>query len=400
MTRLSLPKPGSAYRFRVLIMLTILSGFSQGLLLPLLTVLLEKDGVSSGINGLNAAAMYMGTFATMFFIEIPFNRFGYKPLILCGLTLIAISVTLFPLWDNLWFWVLLRIVAGIGDSALHFCTQLWIIASSPKEKRGRNISLYGMSYSIGFSMGPIGLNLLKLSQWLPFLAIFLFLLLGVIMLARLPNEHVEKEAASSEKSTGNRYAKVIALGWFALIPALLYGYMESTMNSNFPIYGIKLGITDTWLSFLLPAVGLGSLVLQFPLGALSDRMGRRKVLIGAGMLGGLAFVTIPLAGKQEWIILILLALAGGLVGSFFSLGLAYLADLLPRILLASANVLSSILFSVGSLIGPNAGGFGMQYLSLGSMFYLLGGCFLVFGLVGLLFRERFKESANGFEVGS
>ncbi|MBC8081546.1 MAG: MFS transporter [Gorillibacterium sp.] len=398
MRLLSLPKPGPAYRFRVLIMLTVLSGFCQGLMLPLLTVMLEKDGVSSSMNGLNAAAMYVGTFATMFFIEIPFRRFGYKPLIICGMLLMAISVMLFPIWYNLGFWVLLRIVVGIGDSSLHFCTQLWIIASSPKQKRGRNISLYGMSYSIGFSIGPIGLNLLKLSHWLPFVSIFIFLSLGLLVLSRLPNEYGEREAHSLEKSVGKRYSKAIMLGWFALLPALLYGYMESTMNSNFPIYGIKLGITDTWLSFLLPAIGLGSLILQFPLGALSDRIGRRSVLTGAGMLGGIAFLAIPFAGKQEWIILILLAIAGGLVGSFFSLGLAYLADLLPRNLLACSNVLSSILFSVGSLIGPNAGGFGMQYLSLGSMFYILGGCFLVFSLIGLLFRVRPKESTDKLEI--
>ena len=388
MTAFALTKPGPHYRFRVLILLTILSGFCQGLLLPLLTVLLERDGVSSSVNGLNAAAMYVGTFATMFFIEIPFRRYGYKPLIIGGLLLMLVSVSLFPFSANLWIWVVLRMMTGVGDSALHFCTQLWIIASSPKTSRGRNIALYGMSYSIGFSIGPLGLNLLKLTQWLPFAAIVFFILLSLALLIRLPNEHGERADKAEENRAGKRYARAIRLGWFALIPALLYGYMESTMNSNFPIYGLKLGLTDTWLSFLLPAIGLGSLVLQLPLGRLSDRIGRRTVLTGAGLLGGLAFVAIPFAGTAEWVILLLLVTAGGMVGSFFSLGLAYMADLLPRPLLACANVLSSILFSVGSLIGPNAGGFGIQYVSLGSMFFFLGGGFLLFALIGFFYRGK------------
>jgi len=129
-------------------------------------------------------------------------------------------------------------------------------------------------------------------------------------------------------------------------------------------------------------------VLQLPLGWLSDRIGRRTVLTGAGLLGGLAFVAIPFAGTAEWVILLLLVTAGGMVGSFFSLGLAYMADLLPRPLLACANVLSSILFSVGSLIGPNAGGFGIQYVSLGSMFFFLGGGFLAFALIGFFYRGK------------
>lgn len=389
----TLPRTDAAgSRIGILIVIVILAGFSQGLLLPLLTVLLEKNGVSSGMNGLNAATLYIGTFIATFFVERPLRRFGYKPVIAGGIILVLVASVGFSLWENSVYWIALRLLAGMGESSLHFCTQLWIIASSPKDKRGRNISLYGMSYAIGFSIGPIGLNLLKYGNYVPFLTIAFFFAASLLLVSRLTNDFPEKHQRTDDPNrNGNRYSTVYRLAWFALVPSFLYGYMESTMNSNFPVYGLRMGLGEGWISILLPAVGLGSLVLQLPLGSLSDRIGRKKILIAAALLGGMAFLAIPWAGNRVWLILFLLGLAGGLVGSFFSLGLAYLADLLPGSLLASANVIASIHFSLGSIIGPNAGGLGMESLSLGSMFYFIGGFFLLFGLCGLLYRKSSSE---------
>ncbi|MCE3023201.1 MFS transporter, partial [Staphylococcus pasteuri] len=72
------------YRFFILILVVIIAGLSQGLLLPLLAIILEKAGVSSGANGLNAAALYIGTFLTMLVIEKPVQKLGYKRVITIG----------------------------------------------------------------------------------------------------------------------------------------------------------------------------------------------------------------------------------------------------------------------------------------------------------------------------
>ncbi|GIP37765.1 ABC transporter permease [Paenibacillus sp. J31TS4] len=401
--------------FPILIVAVVLTGFSQGLLLPLLTVLLEQQGLSSGMNGLHAATMYVGVFVSMLFVEKPLARFGYRTMILGGMVIVLTASVLFPLFPNLWIWVALRFIIGFGESSLHYSTQLWVISSSSPASRGRNIALYGMSYAIGFSIGPVGINLLAYGEWVPFAFIAASFLLSLLLVMRLPNEKPAAEegsaaaergaaqdesAAASAKETGarsappgNRYRRSVRLAWFALLPSFLYGYMEATMNANFPVYGLRTGLTESWVSILLPAVGLGSLVLQLPLGMLSDRFGRKPVLITAALCGGAAFLAVPLAGDRVYVILFLLAFAGGLVGSFFSLGLAFLADLLPRSLLPAANVLASLNYSFGSMAGPNLGGFGMQVLSLGAMFYALGGAFLLFGLLGFAFRSRRETAA-------
>ncbi|MED0737082.1 MFS transporter [Aneurinibacillus thermoaerophilus] len=379
----------SSYRFLLLIFVVLIAGLSQGLLLPLLTILLEKSGVSSGMNGLNAVALYIGMFLIMLVIEKPVRKFGYKRVIILGIMLVMAATLLFPLWKNLVFWFALRMLVGMGDSALHYSSQLWITSTSPAEKRGRNISIYGMAYAIGFSIGPLGINLMSFGVWVPFAVIGVCFGLALLLLLKMPHEYPVREEKNAPAKS--RYIGAIRIAWFALFPALLYGYMESSMNSNFPVYGLRMGLSESWVSVLLPAFGIGSLILQIPLGLWSDRKGRKQVLMLAGFAGGLAFLSVPLFGNNVWGILFAFIAAGGLVGSFYSLGLAYVADLVPKAYLPAANVIASINFSVGSIIGPNLGGLGIQYVSPGSMFYFLGSMFLLFIGLGFFFQRTKQE---------
>lgn len=160
------------------------------------------------------------------------------------------------------------------------------------------------------------------------------------------------------------------------------------MNSNFPIYGLRTGLTAGEIATLLPFFGIGGLILQLPLGYLSDRYGRKIILMIAGSLGGLLFLIVPLIGSDYFGLLVIFMLTGGLVGSFFSLGLAYAADILPRHLLPTANVIASIHFNIGSIAGPNLGGAAMHFGSAGLLFVILGLFYLTFSVAGLLFRPK------------
>src|SRR5699024_9198414 len=140
-------------RFRILIGLIAISGFSQGMLLPLLAIILEKNGISSSVNGLHATGLYLGVLIASPFMEKPMKKFGFKPMIMVGGLLVIISLVLFPIWEALWFWFILRIAIGIGDNMLHFGTQTWITTTVDKATRGRSIALYGLSFGLGFAIG-------------------------------------------------------------------------------------------------------------------------------------------------------------------------------------------------------------------------------------------------------
>lgn len=371
----------------ILIGVIIVAGLSQGLLLPVLSIFMEQRGVSSSVNGLHAAALYVGSFAMSLVAERLLRRTGFRKLLLAGVVLVMIALPLFPLVADVRVWLVLRILVGIGDSAIHFTSQLWMLLLSPPEKRGRNISLYGMSYGLGFSMGPLGIRLLSYGQAIPFVILsVLFLLMLVLVMAFLPNRSPESMDSKEQTGAPRQVLHIYRLAWFALIPALLYGYMEASMNSNFPIYGLRSGLSSEDISSLLPFFGIGGLILQLPLGLLSDRFGRKKVLMTAGLAGGLLFMAVPLAGNHFVAILLLFMGAGGLVGSFFSLGLAYAADILPRHLLPVANVIASFHFNFGSIAGPNLGGIAMQWGAAPLLFVFLGAAYVLFSLLGFAFR--------------
>lgn len=382
------------FRMPVILLTVVVAGLSQGLLLPLLTILLEDAGVSSGINAFNAAGMYIGSFLAMFVVEKPIRRFGYKRVLIAGLLLDFFATLSFPFWTNIWVWFLLRFLVGIGNSSLHFSAQLWILTSCPEHKKGSYISFYGMAYGIGFCIGPAGINLLQFGQWAPFAAVLSFYAGVLFLLLKLPEEKgASAEIQKKEQSIQKRYTQTLRIAWFALIPAFLYGFMEAVLNSNFALYGLRIGLDESALSLLLPVIGIGGLALQLPLGMLSDRIGRKKVLLAAGIIGGLCFLLVPLAGGNVWLIGLCLFVAGGLVGSFFSLGLAYASDLLPKVLLPTANVIASINHSLGSVAGPNLGGLSIQYISLSSLFWMLGGIYLIFAFAEIWFKGK-KESVQ------
>ncbi|MBH5317629.1 MFS transporter [Paenibacillus sp. GSMTC-2017] len=376
----------SRVRLITLLLVVVVAGLSQGLLLPLLSIMLEERGVSSDLNGINSAAMYIGIFCTMFFIERPVRRFGYKKVIIVGISLVTFSNVLFPFTESLTIWFILRLLVGVGDSALHYATQLWIVSSSPADRRGRFISLYGMSYGLGFSLGPLGINLLHFGKFAPFFVSGTFFLTVLLLVLRMKNEFPEKP--SSGASAENRYVKTYRIAWFVLIPGFLFGLMEASMNSNFPLYGMRIDLGQQWISLLLVSFGIGSLILQLPLGIWSDRIGRKPILIACGIIGSITFCMIPVAQDNVPLLFVLFIISGGVVGSFYSLGLAYAADILPRPILPAANILTSIHFSIGSILGPTLGGFGIKYISPYSIFIFLGCAFLLFALLGFIFKPQ------------
>lgn len=390
---ISVPKPVSSnYRLIILLLVVIVSGASQGLLLPLLSILLERHGVSSDLNGMNASALYIGIFCTMFFVEKPVVRFGYKKVIVVGLILVTGSSLLFTVSSSLYLWFVLRLLVGVGDSSLHFSTQQWILSSSPADKRGRFFSLYGMAYGIGFSIGPLGINLLPMGEAVPFLVSGSLYAVILLLMLRIPNEMPEQAAPGQHAE--NRFFRSYRLAWFALIPPLLYGVMEASMNSSFPLYGLRIALGKEWISLLLLTFGTGSIILQLPLGIWSDRIGRKPVLMICGFLGAGLFLLIPAAGGHLPLLFLLFALAGGVVGSFYSLGMSYAADIVPKAILPATGVIASVHYSLGSVLGPVFGGYGIRYVSIYSTFFFLGAVFLIFALIGIGFKREPKDEVG------
>ncbi|WP_144527908.1 MFS transporter [Peribacillus simplex] len=378
----------------VLILIVGISGFSQGMLLPIIAIIFENEGISSSLNGFHAASLYIGILLISPFMEAPLRKYGYKPLILFGGITVIVSLALFPVWKSFWFWFVLRFFIGIGDHTLHFATQTWITAISPIAKRGRNLAIYGLFFSLGFMVGPLMTKLLEINQSLPFIITSILSLLAWSTVFLIRNELPEQDDSESTSFLGTlkRFTKVSRIAWVAFLLPFTFGVLEASLNSNFPVFALRSGIDLTAVSIIIPAFSAGTLLTQIPLGMVSDRFGRRKTLLTI-LISGFAIFT--LAGIYSHSVLglfICFMLGGMMVGSTFSLGISYMADLLPRNLLPAGNLLCSIFFSLGSIGGPFFGGLVIEHIDGGNFFYMISiMLFLVFISLAL-FKEKMPAS--------
>ena len=380
-------------RFSALIILVAVSGFSQGMLLPLIAIIFEQDGVSSGLNGLNATGLYLGILLISPFMEIPLRKFGYKPLIVFGGLAVIIAFLLFPVFESFWFWFILRMIIGIGDHTLHFTTQTWITAFTPQNKRGRNISIYGLSFGIGFAVGPLLTNLIEINRSLPFIVASAISLVAWLTVFLLRNEFPDEDLETTNVfGTLHRFKKVAKYAWVAFLPPFGYGFLEASLNGNFPIYALRINMDVQQVSFILPAFAAGSIITQIPLGILSDSLGRKRVLQYILFGGFTIFLTAALIEQTVTGLLICFFIAGMLVGSTFSLGISYMTDLLPKELLPAGNIICGIVFSLGSISGPFFGGLAIQYLPNGNFLFVISMIQLVIFIA--IFKYKKKPFIN------
>ncbi|MDA1477217.1 MFS transporter [Bacillus changyiensis] len=361
----------SRIHFFILVLIVSISGFSQGMLLPVISIIFEQEGHSATLNGIHATGLYIGVLVASPFMEAPLRKLGFKPLIMFGGMIVVASLFSFVLFKSYLVWFFLRLIIGIGDHMLHFSTQTWVTTLSSKKNRGRNISLYGLSFSLGFAAGPALTPLINMMPSLPFIISGAFSLFVWLFVLFLKNDFPENSGSENRSDNSlKRFYQAFLLGWVAFLPTFGYGVLETVLNGNFPVYALRSGITVEGVSIILPAFAIGTIVFQYPLGILSDKCGRGKVLLIILAIGAGCFF---IAGFTESILVIATCffVAGMAVGSTFSLGISFMADLLPKHLLPAGNLMCGITFSFGSIFGPTLGGWYMQTFENGNLLFFI-----------------------------
>ncbi|HLR54347.1 MAG TPA: MFS transporter [Pseudogracilibacillus sp.] len=370
----------------------IIAGFTQGMLLTVLSVILDQEGVSALMNGVHASALYIGILLMAPFIEKPLYQYGYKRMMLFGASLVIVSLFLFPAWMNIWFWLILRMTIGMGIEMLHISSQTWITSMTMGKNRGTILAIYGLSFGLGFTIGPMMVRLVTIWQQLPFLVSGGLIIAVLLAIVTLPNEKPEHEASTfMNNSFGHSFGRFFSawkIAWVSFLCPFAYGFMEAALSGVFPAYGLQLGYNVETLSIILPCFAFGSIIFQIPIGMLSDRVDRRKILTSLVGLGTIAFFMLTFFEQHLIWMMVLLTLAGVFVGTLFSLGISYMGDLLPNALLPAGNVICSVLFSMGSMVGPFLGGIFIKYLPDVSFFYIFVLMLFVLTVSLMLFRKK------------
>lgn len=360
------------------IVLTALMGISLSLYIPLLSLEMERAGISSTMSGLNTAVGGLGTLLVVPHVPRLAARIGVQRLILGSLfigTLTAMVFVIAPIWS----WFPLRFVFGGVIGALFVLSEYWINAAAPPDKRGLVMGIYATMLSLGFALGPTILLFTGTSGVAPYLAgASLFALAAIPLLLAGPN------IPNIEEKPGSRVLPFMVAVPAATFAALTFGAIETGGFALLPVYGLRSGFSESGSAALVSWMAAGNVVTQIPLGLLADRVDRRRVLLLCATIGVLGCILMPLTITTPPLFYTVLFVWGGFTGGLYTVGLAHLGARFHGHDLASANAAFVMLYSTGLILGPPFVGVGMDAVGPNGFAFALGAMLFAYATLVLV----------------
>ncbi|KQY19512.1 MFS transporter [Rhizobium sp. Root482] len=355
-------------------------GIAIGLGLPLLSIIMEKRGISSTLIGLNSAMAGIASMAAAAVTAKIAHRFGVATTMLWAILFAALSALGFYYIENFWLWFPLRVVFHGAITLLFVLSEFWINATAPPSRRGLVLGIYGTVLSLGFAAGPLLFSLLGSDGILPFA-----FGAGVILLAAVPIFLARNENPVLDEKPELHFMRYIFLVPTATAAVFVFGAVESGGLSLFPIYGTRSGFSESQAALLLTVMGIGNVIFQIPLGMLSDRIAdRRNLLALMTVIGLVGALCLPLLQGQWMLMAIILLFWGGCVSGLYTVGLSHLGSRLTGADLAAANAAFIFCYAVGTVAGPQTIGAAMDIAGNDGFAWAIAGFFGLYVLLSVV----------------
>ncbi|MEQ9241831.1 MFS transporter [Roseovarius indicus] len=254
-------------------------------------------------------------------------------------------------------WVLIRAITGFCFAGLLIAVESWLNDSVASHERGRLLSVYAM---VGMAAGVCGQLLLDTAPPESFL---LFLVVSVgLSLALVPTALSQ---ANAPVSGVTQQRPSIWLLWqispFGAVAMAMAGASLGTFLGLAPVFAQRIGFSPSEIAYLMAAATLGALALQFPIGALSDRIDRRWVCISVALTATLTLAYLSRVEAQGFAAsLAIAALIGGLLLPTISVVVAHINDRAPADSLLAASGGIVLMQGIGAAAGPFIGGAAMD----------------------------------------
>lgn len=356
-------------------------GTAIGLGVPLLSIILEQRGYSASMIGANTAVAGIASIAAAPLATPLAARFGVVPTILAMIVLGALSFLGFYFAQAFWMWFPLRAVLHVALTMLFILSEYWISMSAPPKHRGLVLGVYATVLSLGFAFGPWLFALMGSQGFLPFGTAFVIVMVAAIPVVAAWRESPPMLEDSESKSGFLRYVWLVPTATAAV---LVFGAVETGGFALFPVYGARIGYPEADTAILLSMVGLGNVLLQIPLGMVSDRIrDRRHLLMLCASVGLAGMLALPLIAGHWYLMASLLFVWGGAVAAMYTIGLAHLGSRLSGRELANANAAFVFCYGVGMLVGPQFVGFGIDVFGAPGFGYSLAAFFAAYIVLGV-----------------
>jgi len=352
-------------------------GIVYGALYPLVAIVQENQGQPNWAIGITGAAPAVAAIVMGMLIPKVFARIGFFNAMMLAVVCEAGLILLMLVSQDYLFWFLLRFATGLVGAIHWIGSEVWIISIAPKAQRGRAIALYMIALSAGFALGPVLIELLGPFTPYPFLACAGLILIGMgcIWMARgsVPTLAPAHKAA---------YLTSFKIAPLMMAAAFVAGFVDVGIVTHLVNYARDAGMEQDAALRLLTIVLLANLVMQLPIGWLAERVNKRNMLI----FFGFCFFACPLVSSYAipahpylmWPALLLWGVASM---GIYTVALVILGERFSAGLLAAANGAIVSVYQFGSILGPAAGGMGMDafgHTGLMYVFSTVAAGFLIF----------------------
>jgi MFS family permease len=277
-------------------------------------------------------------------------------------------------------WFCLRVVTGIALCGIYIVTESWLNGRADNENRGRLFAVYMVILLGATAAAQLLLNVADPRGYPLFILVSLLLSLSIvpILLSVSPAPPVARHHPVRLREL----YRVSPLGTIGVIGS---GAAYAALYALGPVYAGQIGLTLAGISTFMAVAVLGGVVLQWPIGRLSDRFDRRTVLTVVALLAGAVVGAAGLAAAagQTGAVLVLFFVFGGLSLPIYSLSVAHINDFLAPEQLVGASSTVLLANGMGAVLGPNLAGPLMQLLGVVGFVVFLAGVHALIGLFAI-----------------
>jgi len=355
---------------------------ANGLFSTLLGVRTQVEGFSATLVGFIVAAYFFGLLLGGLFAGRVVTRVGHIRSFAAFASLMSVSALLFPIFVTPLAWMLLRMLGGFCMAGMIMVTESWLNEAASNKTRGQILSFYMITNYFAAGCGQFLLTAGDPSQFQLFsLASIIFSLALLPVLLTRAKAPVPVHAQRMHVWTLYRIAPLGVFGVFCC------GLVNSSIHGLSPVYATNMGFSEAQLSTFMAAIIMSGLFLQWPIGHLSDRIGRGPLLVYIPVLVALAAISMVYA-LQYSMILIGAMVFGAFVFTLYSLAAATANDMVnaeQRVQVAGALLIT---YGAGAVTGPIMAGQFMNLLGPQGLFFYFALICLLLSTFAITMRRR------------
>ena len=267
-------------------------------------------------------------------------------------------------------WSLMRVLIGFCFSGIYVTAESWLNNTATNETRGQALSAYMIVQMLGIIASQ---GLLALGDPTGY---GLFIIPSVLVsLAFMPLLLADVPAPTFASIKPMKFRTLFRISPLGCAGMLLTGGVFSAMFGMASVYGAKSAMTISQIAAFVAAMYVGGLLLQYPVGWLSDRFDRRLLILWMSAIGAAVMAVATMIALPFQFELIVALLLGGVINPLYSLLIAHTNDFLGKEEMPAASAGLIFLNGFGAIFGPLIAGWVMGPVGAKGYFLVIGAFF-------------------------